>query len=215
MFDNIDTLIFDMDGTLIDSMNIWHEIDKEFFENHGREFPSDLVKKLDGLSFDDTAYLFINYYKFDYTKEEIQAIWHKMSYDHYKNTIPYKPGAEEFIKKAKEKGFKMGIATSNSRDLVEAIDSRLHISDYISVIITNDEVSNGKPAPDIYLKVAEVLNSKPENCLVFEDVPGGIRAGKAAGMKVVAVQDDLTAYLDDEKRALSDYYIKDYNEIEI
>ena len=82
MFDNIDTLIFDMDGTLIDSMNIWHEIDKEFFENHGREFPSDLVKKLDGLSFDDTAYLFINYYKFDYTKEEIQAIWHKMSYDH-------------------------------------------------------------------------------------------------------------------------------------
>ena len=109
----------------------------------------------------------------------------------------------------------MGIATSNSRDLVEAIDSRLHFTDYIKIIVTNDEVPNGKPAPDIYLKVAETLNSDPKKCLVFEDVPGGIRAGKAAGMKVCAVHDDLSMTMDEEKKNLSDYYIYNYSEIDI
>ena len=109
----------------------------------------------------------------------------------------------------------MAIATSNSRDLVEAIDSRLHITDYIKVIVTNDEVPNGKPAPDIYLKVAEVLGSDPKQCLVFEDVPGGIKAGKAAGMKVAAVHDSFSMEMDEDKRALSDYYINDYSEIDL
>lgn len=215
MLKDIDTLIFDMDGTLIDSMGMWHEIDREFFEKHGRVFPENFVKELDGLSFDDTADYFINVHKFDYTRDEIQKIWHEMSYKHYKDIIPYKPGAFEFIKKAHNLGYKMGIATSNSRDLVEVIDSRLHFTDYIKIIVTNDEVPNGKPAPDIYRKVAETLNSDPKKCLVFEDVPGGIRAGKAAGMKVCAVHDDLSMTMDEEKKNLSDYYIYNYSEIDI
>ncbi len=214
MFDNIDTLIFDMDGTLIDSMNIWHEIDRIFFEKHNIPYPDDLAKQIDGLSFDATADYFLNNFPLNYTKGEIQKIWRDMSFYYYKEVIPFKEGAFEFIKRMHEKGYKMGIATSNSRDLVEALDNRLHISDYIKVIVTNDEVPNGKPAPDIYLKVAEVLNSKPETCLVFEDVPGGIKSGKNAGMKVCAVYDKFSMEMDEEKRALADYYIRDYGEID-
>ena len=215
MFNNIDTLIFDMDGTLIDSMNIWHDIDRIFFENHNIPYPDDLEKQIDSLSFDATAEYFLNNFPLNYTKDEIQKIWRDMSFEFYRDIIPFKKGALEFIKKMHEKGYKMGIATSNSRDLVEALDNRLHISDYIKVIVTNDEVPNGKPAPDIYLKVAEVLNSKPETCLVFEDVPGGIKAGKNAGMKVCAVQDSGSLNMEEEKRALADYFITDYSEINI
>ncbi|MDO5550676.1 MAG: HAD family phosphatase, partial [Lachnospiraceae bacterium] len=75
------------------------------------------------------------------------------------------------------------------------------------------EVAMGKPAPDIYLKVAEHLGAEPEHCLVFEDVPAGIRAGKAAGMTVIAVADEFSRNMQEEKKALADYYIENYREL--
>ena len=72
----------------------------------------------------------------------------------------------------------------------------------------------GKPAPDVYLKAAESLQTSPENCLVFEDVPMGILAGKNAGMKVCAVEDEFSKVQEKKKRELADYYIQNYNDIQ-
>ena len=74
-------------------------------------------------------------------------------------------------------------------------------------------MASGKPSPDVYLKVAEDLQMKPENCLVFEDIPNGIRAGKNAGMEVCAVDDAFSRPLTEEKKRLADYFIRDYFEI--
>lgn len=213
ILNNIDTLIFDMDGTLIDSMGIWRKIDEEFFANHNMPFPNDLLKNIDGFSFDETADYFLNTYKFPYTKDEIKNIWHNMSFEYYRDKIPYKTGALKFLKEMKKRGLKMGMATSNSRELTDAIDSRLHFSEYITEIVTNNEVPHGKPEPDIFLLAAKRLNSDPNNCLVFEDITGGILAGKRAGMKVCALHDEFSMMMDDDKRRLSDYYINDYFDI--
>ena len=107
----------------------------------------------------------------------------------------------------------MGIATSNNRTMVDAVLKSLNMKDYFEVIITSDEVKNGKPAPDIYLKTADLLGVLPEKCLVFEDVVAGIIAGKSAGMKVCAIEDEFSKEVRHKKKELSDYYIDDYREL--
>ena len=84
---------------------------------------------------------------------------------------------------------------------------------YFQSVRTACEVAAGKPAPDIFLQVAYDLGAKPAECLAFEDVPAGIRAGKAAGMRVFAVEDDFSAGLREEKILLADGYIRDYREL--
>ena len=122
-------------------------------------------------------------------------------------------GAGEFLKELKRRGIKIGIATSNGREMVVAVLKALQIEEYFDVVTTACEVAAGKPAPDIYLKVAETLGAAPEDCLVFEDVPAGILAGKRAGMEVCAVEDDFSLSMTEEKKKLADYYIKDYDEL--
>ena len=107
----------------------------------------------------------------------------------------------------------MGIATSNSRELVDAALESLAIQDFFQTVTIGCEVAAGKPSPDIYLKVAERLQVHPEECLVFEDVPAGILAGKRAGMPVIAVQDNFSDSMTEEKKELADMYINDYNEM--
>ena len=89
----------------------------------------------------------------------------------------------------------------------------LKIGDYLGEVATACEVAAGKPEPDIYLEVAKRLSVKPEECLVFEDIPAGIVAGKRAGMTVLAVQDEFSKDLETEKRELADGFIRDYFEL--
>lgn len=107
----------------------------------------------------------------------------------------------------------MGIATSNAQDMVAAVLDSLDIRSYFGVVATACEVAAGKPAPDIYLKVAADLGVQPEKCLVFEDVPAGILAGKRAGMRVGAVEDVFSLSMTEEKKELADFYIRDYREL--
>ena len=96
---------------------------------------------------------------------------------------------------------------------MEAVAGALHFEDYIQEIVTACEVEHGKPAPDVYLEAASRLQARPERCLVFEDVPMGILAGKNAGMRVCAVEDAFSVDCREEKQELADYYISDYYEI--
>jgi len=107
----------------------------------------------------------------------------------------------------------MGIATSNKRSMVDVVLESLGMKNFFEVITTSDEVKKGKPAPDVYLTTAKLLNVEPKHCLVFEDVVAGIIAGKSAGMKVCAVEDDFTREVRQRKKELSDYYIDDYSEL--
>lgn len=206
-------VIFDLDGTLVDSMWVWDAIDREFLGRYGYLVPKGLGRKIEGMSFTETAEYFKSHFALPLSVEEIKTCWNEMAYDKYCHQVPLKKGVECFLKRLQTENIRMGIATSNSRHLVEQVMKCHKMDAYFDSITTACEVSVGKPAPDIYLKVAKDLRLSPGECLVFEDIPAGIMAGKAAGMYVCAVEDEMSMGLKDEKIRLADYYIRDYEEI--
>lgn len=210
---NKKAVLFDLDGTLVDSMWMWPQIDVEFLGRFGYDCPEDLERAVEGMSFSETAAYFKERFSLPMTLEEIKECWSQMAMDKYRTQVPLKPGALEFLRYCKDQGIATGIATSNGRPIVDAVIEALQIGEYFQEVATACEVEKGKPEPDIYLEVARRLQVAPEDCLVFEDVPAGILAGKRAGMTVLAVEDDFSRELSGEKKALADGYICDYSEL--
>ncbi len=213
MLENIKAAIFDLDGTLVDSMWIWRSIDEEYLGRFGIECPDDIQIGIEGMSFSETAVYFKERFHIPDSLEKMKSDWNEMARDKYRNEVPMKPGAIEFLQKCKECGLKLGIATSNSRELVEEIGRTHGFQNYFDVIMTACEVDRGKPFPDVYLETARRLSVKPEECIVFEDIEPGIMAGCNAGMRVCAVEDEYSLQMKSVKQKISDYYIKDYYEI--
>lgn len=209
----IEAVIFDLDGTLVDSMWIWHQIDIEYLSRFGIPLPERLQADIEGMSFHETAIYFKERFQIADSLEEIKENWNAMAWDKYEKEVPLKRGVEVFLEYCRMHGIRVGIATSNSRVLTENI-VRVHgLRDYFDCIMTGCDVEKGKPSPDIYLAVADKLQVKPERCLVFEDILPGIMAGKNAGMRVCAVEDAYSADIRTQKQELADYYIKDYTEL--
>lgn len=210
MFDGIEAVIFDLDGSLVDSMWMWRAIDIEYLGRYGIPLPEDLQSKIEGMSFHETALYFKEHFDIPDTIEEIKETWNRMAWDKYANEVPLKPGIRTFLDDCMTNGIRLGIATSNSRELVENIAAVHGLKQRFSCIMTGCDVKKGKPAPDIYLAVAEGLGVEPSKCLVFEDIVPGIRAGVSAGMRVCAVEDAYSADQREKKRELADYYIDDF-----
>lgn len=210
MIQNKEAVIFDLDGSLVDSMWMWKEIDIEYLGRFGISLPEDLQSNIEGMSFSETAVYFKKFFNIPDPIEQMKSDWNQMAWDKYMHEVPLKPGILEFLKGCKERGIKLGIATSNSRELVENIAAVHNLRDYFSCIMTGCDVAHGKPAPDIYLAVAKELEVAPAKCLVFEDIIPGIMAGKNAGMEVCAVEDAYSAQDRAAKMKAADYYIEDY-----
>ena len=214
MLKDIDAIIFDIDGTLVDSMWIWTDIDDLFLDKYGLTAPEDFHKGMEGKSYSETAQYFLDIFpELPHTKEELEEEWHQMAFEVYTKEMQLKKGAFEFIKNMHKEGKKLGIATSNSRVLAVGLLDNNQVLDDFDAIWTSDEAKVGKPSPDVYLRVAESLRVEPSRCLVFEDVPNGILAGKNAGMKVCAVEDNFSKPQESLKRELADYYIQDFDDI--
>lgn len=215
MLQNIKAVIFDLDGSLVDSMWIWKDIDIAYLGRFGIELPDELQTQIEGMSFSETAIYFKERFQIPDSLEQMKDDWNQMAWDKYVHEVMLKPGADLFLKYCIEHKIKLGIATSNSRKLVEAVAEARGFANDFDCIMTSCEVNRGKPAPDIYLAVAGQLGVTPENCLVFEDIVPGIMAGKNAGMRVCAVEDAYSMHQNADKKKLADYYIRDYHEISL
>ena len=214
MLEEIKGVIFDMDGTLIDSMWVWEEVDVDYVKRYQLVEPEGFYEAIEGMSFTDVA----KYYKKTFPQirdsvEQIKADWMEMGYRLYRDEVELKSGVKEFLEELKKRGIKIGIATSNDRDMTEMVLEARGILQEFDAICTSDEVKIGKPAPDVYLKAAEDLGVDPKDCLIFEDVPAGLMAGKSAGMKTCAVADKFSEDQIEKKRALADYFIQEYFEV--
>ena len=205
--------IFDMDGTLMDSMWIWRDIDIEYLGRFGIALPEDLQAKIEGMSFAETAVYFREHFGITDSLEKIQSDWNDMAIDFYRHRIGMKKGARELLTQMKERGMKIGIATSNSVELTEECLAANGVADLFDTVRTSRDTPRGKPFPDIYLSVADEWGIAPEDLIVFEDIPNGAIAGKRAGMEVIAVADDYALPRREELIRIADHFIADFTQI--
>lgn len=213
MLNNIDAVIFDVDGTIADSMWMWKQIDIEYLDRFGIPLPDDLQKNIEGMSFRETAHYFKEHFLIPDSIEKMMADWNEMASHKYRYEIPLKEGALEFMKQCKKKGLLLGIVTSNSVELFSDLLTAHKLENMFDVIITGSDGLKGKPAPDMYLEAAKRLSVDVSKCLVFEDIIPGILAGKRAGMKVCAIDDVYSKDVLLEKKKESDFFIDSFEDI--
>ena len=158
---NKKALIFDLDGTMIDSMGVWKQIDDIFLSERNLFAPPDLQDQIEGMSFLETAIHFKKIFSLKESPEELMELWNEMAVEWYTKKLPFKPGLEAFLEECKSLGMSLGIATSNSRPLVEAVLLEHGVRQDFQAIQTADEIKKGKPAPDVYLSAAEKLSTDP------------------------------------------------------
>jgi len=207
-------VIFDLDGTLIDSMQVWRKVDAEFLGSRGIKVPDDLFEHLpNGNSFIQTAQYFKDRFELPDSVQSIMNEWTQMVTHHYQQDILLKVGAAELVHDLVSQGILLGLATSNSRFLASAVLSRSGIWDCFTASVTGEEVKMGKPYPEIYQKTACLLDIEAQDCIVLEDTLSGVQAGKAAGMKVIAIYDADNLDQIPKIKSVADFYAEDYTQV--
>jgi len=212
-FTDYDAVIFDLDGTLADSMGHWAEIDRIYLKRYGIDAPENLSLILGGRGIGEVADYFKEVFGIPDSKEKMLRDWEELSIERYANDTALKPGVLPFLKELKRRRIKMAIATSNARPMVDAVLEAHGIDRYFDVIVSGTEVEKGKPHPEMSAPPAAESGVNPERCAVFEDLPEGIQAGLSAGMRVYAVEDEFSAPYHEEKAQLAFAMIKDYREL--
>ena len=179
-------IIFDMDGTLLDTQKIYMPAWKWAGEIQGFSDMDKTALLMCGTNeVGSTKYLKDHFPTLDIVKFKADA----EDYVNENLTIRYKEGVKETLDFLKEKGIKLGLASGTSREKAIKRLNFVNALDYFDVIVCGNEIENGKPAPDIFLKAANLLGANPEECIVFEDSDNGIKSGYNAGMKVIGIPD--------------------------
>ena len=201
--------IFDLDGTILDSTNIWHMVDTKFFSMHNMSVPSDYLENISAMNIYDIARYTINRFNFNYKVNELVDLWNNMAIEEYTKNVLIKPYVKEYLLKLKSEGVMLGIATALDSLLYEPCLKRNGIFDIFDDHRSLSTMKNGKDSPDIYLFVAGKLGVKPEECMVFEDIAKGCKSAKSANFYVVGVNDS-----DNENiKKYTDKYIYSFKEL--
>ena len=209
----IKAVIFDMDGTLIDSTGIWHEIDQAFFAKRNMELPSDYAQHIVHLGLRQAAVYTKETYHLEESIQDIMKEWHEMSLDMYRYHVPLKDGALELLDLFKKNNVKMAIATANDEPLYRPCIERLGIGQYFDEIADVNTAKEGKQSAKIYLDLANKMGFKPENTIVLEDMPTCVKTAHNSGFITVAVFDNASKNYDQEKKNHSDLFINNFYEL--
>ena len=205
--------IFDVDGTILDSMGIWVKITGDFFKNHGLTISYEQLLSYQSMSFEESLVGIQQNYLPDMSTQEMFDEFSRLTAYEYAQNIPPKDGVVEYIKELHKNGVKLAIATSGFPELAQAALKRIGVFDCISAFAYSAEVNCSKSNPDIYLLAAERLWLEPCDCTVYEDILTGITSASKAGFKTVAIADDTNAADKDRLIQHSDRYITGWNEL--
>ena len=232
MFKGKKIIIFDMDGTLIDSIGVWNQVDMELIKQIGNieELNEAVIQqqrddKLKEFSKAENPYIeyckFLNYkYGGNLTGEETLKKRYDIAEYYLKNEINYKEGVPELLNLLKKKNYTLVIASTTRRKNMDIycneninIKNKANIKDYFSKVYTREDAKEIKPNPEIYIKILQEFGAEKEKCLIFEDSLIGVDAANNAGIEVVAMYDKYSDLEIDEIKKKATYYFKNYNEV--
>ena len=205
--------IFDLDGTLLDSMHIWHDVDEEFFSRRNLKVTPEYVQVIKNMHLKAAAVYTKEKYGIKESTDEIIEEWLELCAQGYLNNVDLKEGVFEYLRMLSDNGIKMAFATASEKQVCEGTLKKQGIFEFFSTYAYVSEINIGKTEPDIYLLAAERMGLKAEECIVFEDIIEGVRGAKKGNFTVCGVYDKSSAHDEDEIRDVADYYIKSFKEL--
>ena len=206
--------IFDLDGTLVDSMFIWDSFGDDYLRTLGKEPKENLTETFKTFTLEQAAEYYRAQYGVTLSVGEIVDGVNEMVTEIYRTKVALKNGVLEFLRDLQSKGVKMCVATVTDRPIVEDVLVRLGIRDFFTEIFTCAEVGHNKETPHIYRAAFEVLGTRKEETVVFEDALHALMTAKNDGFPVAAVY-DKHELRQTEMKANGDYYITDYETVKI
>ncbi len=209
----IEGAIFDLDGTLLDSMDIWDGFGERYLTLCGIKARPDLEKIIHKLSIWEAAAYFREEYQVPKSEEKIVQEINQMIEKAYLYTIKAKKGASEFLHRLANQKVKMCIATATDRYQVEAALKREGLRSLFEEIYTCSEVGEGKQSPKIYLQAWQNLQTPKEHTWVFEDMLYATKTASSAGFPVIVVQDEKSLADEEQLRKIAVKYVTDYSEL--
>ena len=183
--------IFDMDGTLVDSMGFWKQLGVEYLTSRGisREAAEGVQERVKAMTMTECAELFRSVFHLPQTSEEIAGEINGMMDRHYQEDVPLKPGVAAYLAGLKAQGVRMCVATATAEPLARACLERLGVAQYFDFLLSCEEVGTGKDSPTVFLEAARRLGADPREVAVFEDAPYALDTAAKAGFWTVAVYD--------------------------
>ena len=206
----IDAVIFDLDGTLLNSLGAWEHSGSNFVRSQGFEPSANLDDELVALSLLDGAKLLKDRYQLPQSPKEILTLTLRPIRQHYFDDILPFPGVPEMLARLKAQGVKMVVATASDRELAEVALHRLGLLDYFEFIITCDEVGAGKSSPKVYEEALRRLGTSKARTLVAEDALHALQTAHAAGFPTAAVEEAHSAAQRADKEQVATYYVLSY-----
>ncbi len=182
--------IFDLDGTLVDSMDVWARIDEVFFRKRGLAVPDGYTEAIAALSFRQTAQYTAKRFLLEDTPEQLMAEWNAMAAEEYAVRVPAKPGALAYLARLAAAGIPMAAATSLPPALYAPLLARTGLGGFFTAVCSCEILGVGKDHPDVYLQAAAALRTPPAACAVYEDLLPALRTAKEAGFLTVGVYDE-------------------------
>jgi HAD superfamily hydrolase (TIGR01509 family) len=203
-------VIFDLDGTLIDSIWIWNKVDREVLARHGYAPDQEYLEHICKLNYSQCIEYILQRYDLGMSYDELSEELHQMAYKEYAGDVKLKPGAYELIIKLKKDGIKLGVATSCLRKMCEAALIKNDVFHLFDTFVYSDEIGKNKLEPDIYLIAAKQLGVEPKDCIVFEDLPSAAQSAVNAGMTVIGVYDEHSKHYSKQMKNICDLFINDF-----
>ena len=208
MLNKIKGAIFDIDGTLLDSMHIWKNVAADYLISQGMTPRPGLNDKLLAMGGHEIPQYFQSEYGLRGTLEDIQSGIYSLLEDFYRHTAALKDGVFPLLNALRDRGIPMCAATATNRWLMEPALHRCGLFEYFMRIFTCSEERTSKSSPDIFIRAAAFMGTAIEHTVVFEDAPYAVRSAKSAGFLVAGVYDKSADDKQDEIKELCDYYFK-------
>lgn len=207
-------IIFDLDGTLLDSMGMWFDIDRRFLKECGVADPPESISwKVKQMTIETAAEYLVREFGLSMTPEQVIRRIGELVREEYLHNIPLKKGAAELLRFLDEKGIPYGVATATYKELAEAALKRCGVFGRLRFLLTDREYPNGKGFPDIFLGAAELLGAEPAEVLVAEDSIHCVETANNAGFVTAAIYDEASAAEWDKMKAAASYSFTELGEM--